>query len=167
MNETMILFAGNWAELHHKGQVRKYTGEAYITHPKAVAGLVRSHGLSDTAVMAALLHDVVEDTAAVLEDVEGLFGAKVAKYVWFLTKTPECVGNRSERKELDRMRLSMAPEEVRIIKFFDVYHNASSIEKYDPDFWKEWRYESMMLMLALDVESIESLSPYNDFIGSL
>lgn len=167
MNESKIIHARNWAAIYHRGQTRKYTGEPYITHPEAVGDLVRVHGLSDTAVIAALLHDTVEDTNATLENVEDVFGEKVAEYVWYLTKPPAYVGNRRVRKEHDRLRLQIAPEEVRIIKFFDIYHNAKSIEEHDPEFWKEFRHESRLMMLALDIESIESMSPYNDFIGSL
>jgi (p)ppGpp synthase/HD superfamily hydrolase len=167
MNESRIDHAKMWAGMHHKGQVRKYTGEPYIEHPLAVSELVKEHGLSETAVIAAILHDVVEDTGASMEDVEELFGEKVAEYVWYLTKPPAYVGDRVKRKTLDRNRLSESPEEVRIIKFFDIYHNAGSIKEHDTELWETWRYEMAMLLLAMDVESIESLRPYNDFIGSL
>ena len=167
MVETRIDHAKMWAGMHHKGQVRKYTGEPYIEHPLAVAELVKEHGLSETAIIAAILHDTVEDTGATMEDVEELFGEKVAEYVWYLTKPPSYVGDRVKRKTLDRNRLSEAPEEIRIIKFFDIYHNAGSIKEHDTELWETWRYEMAMLLLAMDVESVESLRPYNDFIGSL
>ena len=168
MNEAKIIHARNWATLFHKGQTRKYTGEPYITHPEAVGALVRAHGLSDTAVIAALLHDTVEDTNATLENVEESFGEKVAEYVWYLTKPPEFIGNRAKRKEHDRNRLSVAPEEVRIIKFYDVFHNAGSIRKYDPTLWKTWNREMTLLLLAMDIHSIKSLMPkYEEFVASL
>ena len=167
MNEAKIIHARNWATLYHKGQVRKYTGEPYITHPEAVGALVRAHGLSDTAVIAALLHDTVEDTSATIEDVEESFGTKVAEYVWYLTKPPGFVGNRATRKALDRDRLSHAPEEVRIIKFFDVMHNAGSIKEHDPEKWEEWRHEMSLLLFAMEVNEIESLLPYTEFKDSL
>lgn len=167
MVETRIDHAKMWAGMHHKGQTRKYTGEPYIEHPLAVAELVKEHGLSEKAVIAAILHDTVEDTGATMEDVEGLFGEKVAEYVWYLTKPPAYVGDRAKRKTHDRNRLSEAPEEVRIIKFFDIYHNAGSIKEHDTEFWETWRHEMAILLLAMDVESIESLRPYNDFVGSL
>lgn len=167
MNEATIHHAKMWAGMHHKGQVRKYTGEPYIEHPEAVAELVREAGLSDIAITAAILHDTVEDTGATMEDVEELFGEKVAEYVWYLTKPPAFVGNRAIRKEHDRWRLSLAPEEVRIIKFFDIYHNASSIKEHDPNFWEAWRGEMAMLLLAMDVRSIPTLESYSEFIDSL
>ena len=168
MVESRIDHAKIWAGMKHKGQARKYTGEPYVEHPIAVSELVREHGLSETAIIAAILHDTVEDTDATLEDVWELFGEEVAEYVWYLTKPPEFVGNRSIRKEHDCNRLAIAPEEVKFIKFYDVFHNAGSIKEHDPKFWESWRHEMQMLFLAMDVHSMESItSKYEEFIGSL
>lgn len=154
MNEAKIEHAKMWAGMHHKGQVRKYTGEPYIEHPIAVYELCREHGLSETACVAAILHDVVEDTNASMEEVEELFGEEVAEYVWYLTKPPAYVGNRQTRKALDRLRLANAPEEVRKVKFFDVFHNAPSIREHEPDFWKTWRVEMWHLFESMNVETL-------------
>lgn len=155
MVESRIEHAKMWAGMKHKGQVRKYTGEPYIEHPIAVSELVREQGLSETAIIAAILHDTVEDTDTILEEVLELFGKNVAEYVWYLTKPPEFVGNRSKRKEHDRNRLALAPEEVKFIKFYDVLHNAGSIKKYDPKLWQSWRHEMQLLFLAMDVHSLD------------
>ena len=65
-------------------------------------------------------------------------------------------------------RLSVAPEEVKIIKFFDIYHNASSIEKHDPELWETWRRESALLLLAMDINNIVSImEEYSEFVNSL
>ena len=157
-----------WATKKHEGQVRKYTGEPYIEHPIAVSELVREHGLSETAIIAAILRDTVEDTEATMEEVVKLFGEDVAEYVWYLTKPPEFVGDRAKRKEHDRNRLALAPEEVRIIKFYDVFHNAGSIKEHDPTFWETWSREMTLLLLAMDTHSIKSLMPkYEEFVASL
>ena len=155
MVESRIEHARIWAGMKHKGQCRKYTGEPYFEHPLAVAELVREQGLSETAIVAAILHDTVEDTDATLEEVWELFGEEVAEYVWYLTKPPEFVGNRSVRKEHDRNRLSLAPEEVKFIKFFDIIHNAGSIKKHDMTFYNVWRHEMQLLFLAMDVHSLD------------
>lgn len=168
MNELKIETAIFWAELRHQGQKRKYTGEDYITHPIAVYELCREYGLSETAQIAAILHDTVEDTAATLEEVVELFGTGVGEYVWYLTKPPEFVGNRKLRKQLDRERLRPAPEEVRIIKFFDIYHNAGSIREHEPDFYSTWRLEMLDLLLAMNVSTIEPLmTKHGDFLKVL
>jgi len=144
-----------WATKKHEGQIRKYTGEPYIEHPIAVSELVREHGLSETAIIAAILHDTVEDTEATMEEVVKLFGEDVAEYVWYLTKPPEFVGDRAKRKEHDRNRLALAPEEVKFIKFYDILHNAGSIKKHDPDFYATWKYEMQLLFLAMDIHSLD------------
>ena len=155
MVESRIEHAKMWAGMKHKGQTRKYTGEPYVEHPIAVSELVREHGLSETAIIAAILHDTVEDTEATLEEVWELFGEEVAEYVWYLTKPPEFVGNRSIRKEHDRDRLALAPYEVKFIKIYDVVHNAGSIKEHDPKFWESWRHEMQLLFLAMDVHSLD------------
>ena len=86
----------HFANLAHKGQKRKYTGEDYIVHPISVARLVEKHGGSLDQQAAALLHDVVEDTSHTLADINALFGHDIAELVRWLTDTskPED-GNRA------------------------------------------------------------------------
>jgi len=142
----------------HEGQVRKYTGEEYITHPVAVADIVEIYldkkGYSEEdimmAVQVALLHDTVEDTVATMEDIEDKFGDEIAKGVWFLTKTPNYVGNRKFRKELCEARLREAPEIIRILKTADMFHNSLSIEEHDPKFWNLFKEETVSLLIAMN-----------------
>ena len=82
----LITKAFNFAKQAHKG-VRRLSGEPYIMHPIAVAQIVCSEiGLGSTSICAALLHDVVEDTEYTVEDIENMFGAKIAQIVDGLTK---------------------------------------------------------------------------------
>ena len=153
-----MIKALEFATKMHEGQVRKYTGEEYITHPVAVADLVEIYldkkGYTEkeimTAMEVAILHDTVEDTVATMESVEGFFGPEVAKGVWFLTKTPNYVGNRKFRKELCEARLREAPEIIRIIKTADMFHNSLSIEEHDPNFWNLFKEETVSLLIAMD-----------------
>ena len=153
-----MIEALQFATKMHKGQVRKYTGEDYITHPVAVADLVEAYldekGFSEEEVMmaiqVAILHDTVEDTKATMEDIESLFGPEIAKGVWFMTKTPDYVGNRKFRKELCEMRLRESPEIIRILKTCDMFHNSLSIEEHDPKFWKTFKEETVSLLIAMD-----------------
>lgn len=153
-----MIKALEFATKMHKGQVRKYTGEEYITHPVAVADIVEAYldrkGFTEEEIMmaieVAILHDTVEDTVATMESVEGFFGPEVAKGVWFLTKTPDYVGNRKFRKELCEARLREAPEIIRIIKTADMFHNSLSIEEHDPKFWNLFKEETVSLLIAMD-----------------
>ena len=82
----LITKAFNFARQAHKG-VRRHSGEPYIMHPLAVARIVCAEiGLGSTSICAALLHDVVEDTDYTIEDIERIFGHKIASMVDGLTK---------------------------------------------------------------------------------
>ena len=82
----IITKAFNFAKQAHKG-VRRLSGEPYIMHPIAVAQIACEEvGLGSTSICAALLHDVVEDTDYTTEDIENIFGAKIAQIVDGLTK---------------------------------------------------------------------------------
>src|SRR5580704_11159713 len=84
--KKLIRKAFNVALEAHKG-VRRKSGEPYIYHPIAVARIVAEEiGLGSTAIVCALLHDVVEDTDITLKDIEGMFGKKVASIIDGLTK---------------------------------------------------------------------------------
>ncbi|MEG1188553.1 MAG: HD domain-containing protein, partial [Bacteroidales bacterium] len=82
----IIQRAFHFANEAHKG-IKRRSGEPYILHPLAVARIVcREMGLGSTSICAALLHDVVEDTDYTEEDIESLFGKKIAQIVGGLTK---------------------------------------------------------------------------------
>jgi guanosine-3',5'-bis(diphosphate) 3'-pyrophosphohydrolase len=85
-DRKMIRLAFNTALEAHK-DMRRRSGEPYIYHPIAVAQIAAEEvGLGATAIVCALLHDVVEDTHLTLEDIRGLFGEKVEKIIDGLTK---------------------------------------------------------------------------------
>lgn len=132
------------------GQLRKYTGEPYIVHPVAVAELVRSVPHTEAMVAAALLHDVVEDTPASIEQLQEAFGDEVAMLVSWLTdiSRPED-GNRATRKGLDLEHTRQAPAAAKTIKLADLIDNTRSIKAHDPSFWKVYRREKLALLRVL------------------
>ncbi len=82
----IITKAFNFANAAHKG-IKRRSGEPYILHPLAVARIVLNEiGLGSTSICSALLHDVVEDTDYTVEDIENIFGFKIAQIVDGLTK---------------------------------------------------------------------------------
>lgn len=116
----------------HKDQRRK-SGEAYIFHPIAVAKIVASEiGLDATSIVAALLHDVVEDTTYTLTDIERMFGPTVARIVDGLTKIDAMSydGEISLQAENFRKMLLTLNEDIRviIIKIADRLHNMQTME---------------------------------------
>ncbi|MGH9153361.1 MAG: RelA/SpoT family protein [Acidimicrobiales bacterium] len=114
----------------HVDQVRK-SGEAYISHPVAVATIVAELGLDDVTVAAALLHDAVEDTAVTLEEVGRDFGAEVAAIVDGVTKLDRLRFDSREAQQAASMRkmlVAMAKDwRVLIIKLADRLHNMRTI----------------------------------------
>jgi GTP pyrophosphokinase len=113
----------------HKTQRRK-SGEPYILHPIAVATIcVEEIGLGPTAVAAALLHDVVEDTDVRLEDIKQQFGERVTKIVDGLTKLDSAYNAESPQAENFRKVLSTLVDDVRVvlIKMADRLHNMRTL----------------------------------------
>jgi GTP pyrophosphokinase len=119
----------------HKDQRRK-SGEAYFFHPIAVAKIVASEiGLGATAIAAALMHDVVEDTPITVEDIEKMFGAKVAQLVEGLTKISKVQKemNVSMQAENFRKMLLTLNDDVRVIliKIADRLHNMQTLDNME------------------------------------
>lgn len=147
---TMLASAMRFATDAHGDQKRKYTNEPYITHPLAVMKIVQGVPHSTEMLMAAVLHDVVEDTPVTIEQIEDDFGSVVAEMVNGLTDVskPED-GNRATRKKLDREHIAKQSAEVHTIKLADLIHNTMSISQHDPDFWKVYKKEKILLLEVL------------------
>jgi (p)ppGpp synthase/HD superfamily hydrolase len=134
------------------GQKRKYTGEDYYHHPLHVATLVDLYVPNATEEMlaAAVLHDVVEDTAVTIELVAKMFGSVVAAYVEQLTDVskPED-GNRASRKAMDLIHTSRASPHAKTIKLADLISNTGSIVAHDPVFAVTYLEEKRKLLDVL------------------
>jgi (p)ppGpp synthase/HD superfamily hydrolase len=134
----------------HDGQVRKYTGEPYVTHPIAVSEIVRSVPHTEDMLIAAVLHDTVEDTDVTLADIEFYFGRTVMDLVFWLTDSSRPQdGNRATRKAIDRDHLAAAPAAAQTIKVADLLHNTLSIVSHDPDFAIVYMREKRLLLDVL------------------
>jgi (p)ppGpp synthase/HD superfamily hydrolase len=149
----MVQHAIDFAPLAHKDQVRKYTGDPYISHCIDVYRRLEQFDYvfemcyGDEVFAAAILHDTVEDTAVKLWDIYHNFGSVVGEYVMWLTDCakPE-EGNRATRKGIERERLRHAPEIVQNIKVCDLIDNTRSIVAHDPKFAKVYLKEKDALL---------------------
>jgi (p)ppGpp synthase/HD superfamily hydrolase len=149
---TLVEYAAIFSKATHMavGQVRKYTGEPYHTHPVEVAKMVDRVGGNKYMIAAALLHDVVEDTHLTLHQIRETFGPLVAQYVYWLSdlQTPED-GNRATRKQREREKLAKAPPEAQTIKLADLIHNSQSIFQHDPDFARVYLKEKRAILKVM------------------
>lgn len=127
----LVTKAFNLANEAHKGVKRK-SGEPYILHPIAVAKIVSDEiGLGSKAIASALLHDVVEDTDYTIEDIEKLFGKKIASIIDGLTKISEVFdANSSLQAENFRKMLLTLADDIRVIliKLADRLHNMRTLD---------------------------------------
>lgn len=128
----IITKAFNFARQAHKG-VRRLSGEPYIMHPIAVARIaVEEMGLGSTSICAALLHDVVEDTDYTVEDIENIFGPKIAQIVDGLTKISGGIfgDQASAQAENFKKLLLMMSDDIRVIliKICDRLHNMRTLQ---------------------------------------
>ncbi|MCF0197767.1 MAG: HD domain-containing protein, partial [Bacteroidaceae bacterium] len=133
----IITRAFNFARQAHKG-VRRLSGEPYIMHPLAVAQIACEEiGLGSTSICSALLHDVVEDTDFTVEDIENIFGPKVAQIVDGLTKISGGIfGDKAsaQAESFKKLLLTMSDDiRVILIKISDRLHNMRTLGSQRPN----------------------------------
>jgi guanosine-3',5'-bis(diphosphate) 3'-pyrophosphohydrolase len=120
----------------HAGQVR-LSGEPYLSHPLEVAGILSDMKLDVHSVTAGLLHDVIEDTQAVPEEVEELFGSEVLHIVSGVTKLSGLSFHSTRARQAESLRkmfLAMADDiRVILIKLADRLHNMRTLQFHKPD----------------------------------
>jgi GTP pyrophosphokinase len=121
------------AERMHRGQLRK-SGEPYITHPLAVAHILAALGMDTTTLVAALLHDTVEDTSYTLPELRSDFGPEVALLVDGVTKFDKVYFGDIAEVETIRKMLIRAGQDVRVlvIKLADRLHNMRTLDARSP-----------------------------------
>jgi guanosine-3',5'-bis(diphosphate) 3'-pyrophosphohydrolase len=133
-----------FARMAHATQRRKYTSAPYFDHLAEVAGIVATVDNSPETMATAWLHDCREDQGVTGEEIEALFGMRVAVGVALLSDLEQ--GNRAERKAMSRDRLASAPGWVQNIKCADLISNTSSIVMHDPKFAVTYLEEKRLLL---------------------
>lgn len=152
---NLIIEAAQFAARAHAGQMRKYNGSPYITHPMRVAGRLCLLPCADEIeVAAAWLHDVIEDCGVKPIDFEtelGLRGVSIASLVVELTNPSKgSTLPRKERKKMDREHIANASYAARVIKLIDRIDNLQEMTGCGDDFLAVYKNESALLLGALD-----------------
>ena len=125
---ALIARAYDIAEKHHRGQMRK-SGDPYITHPLAVTTILADIGMTEPTLVAALLHDTVEDTAYTLDELRSDFGEEVAILVDGVTKLDKVkYGDSAQAETIRKMIVAMSKDiRVLVIKLADRLHNMRTL----------------------------------------
>ncbi|MFY9262924.1 MAG: bifunctional (p)ppGpp synthetase/guanosine-3',5'-bis(diphosphate) 3'-pyrophosphohydrolase [Arcanobacterium sp.] len=155
MNLPRLVHAYEVAEMCHRGVTRK-SGEPYITHPVAVATILAELGMDEDTLVAALLHDTVEDTDYTLAQLEKEFGADVALLVDGVTKLDKVnYGEAAVAETVRKMIIAMSKDiRVLLIKLGDRLHNA-----------RTWRFVSPASAQNKARETLEIFAPLAHRLG--
>jgi GTP diphosphokinase / guanosine-3',5'-bis(diphosphate) 3'-diphosphatase len=149
-DESEIIRAYQTADYLHRAQNRK-SGEQYITHPIAVAGMLADLGMTTPTIIAALLHDTVEDTEYDLEHLRVDFGDEVAGLVDGVTKLDKVkYGQASASETVRKMVVAMARDiRVLVIKLVDRQHNMRTLSFLSPEKQEQKARETLEIYAPL------------------
>jgi GTP pyrophosphokinase len=148
----LIRRAYQFAEWAHKEQLRK-SGDPYLIHPVSVAGIIADLRLDTASVCAGLLHDVVEDSAATRETIEGEFGSEIASIVDGVTKLGKFNFNSREDRQAESFRkmvVAMAQDlRVLLVKLCDRLDNMRTLDHMKPEAQERIARETMDIYAPL------------------
>jgi len=151
-NADLIRKAYAYGMRMHEGQTRK-SGEAYFTHPVAVAAILTEQRLDDATIVTALLHDVIEDTRSTYSELVAMFGEEVAELVDGVTKLTNLELSSTETQQAENFRkLFMAMSKdlrVILVKLGDRLHNMRTIRSMSPEKQAQKARETMEIFAPL------------------
>jgi len=145
---SLIIKTTDFAAIKHKDQRRKDKDETpYINHPIGVANYLTEAGVTDIEVIqAALLHDTVEDTDTTIQELEQIFGSKVASIVGEVTDEKGL--EKKERKRLQIIHARHASKQAKLVKLADKLYNIKDLERCLPSGWTEERRKEYYIWAA-------------------
>ena len=159
MDPKQLLRALELASLKHRDQRRKDQEKSpYINHPIAVASLLTQHGVTDaTAILAAILHDTIEDTKTTREELVAAFGEDVAACVCEVTDDKSLPKDR--RKELQVEHAAHLSRPAKLVKLADKICNLRDIVDSPPADWPERRRQEYVVWCKRVVDELRGVSP--------
>lgn len=150
----------NFASRMHKKQIRKHAEEPYIVHPLIVAEICEEFTDDLDTIIAAILHDTIEDTDATYEYITRKFGENVSNLVYFCTeKSKKSDGNRKLRKKIDCEYYCSGPDGSKLIKVADAIHNCMGIAMDDPSFFEDVYLNEKIMMVQAIMDAVTSDNP--------
>ena len=158
IDELSIAHANDFASKAHLGQIRKSSGEPYFTHPTAVYNLLKNIGVRDRNILvAALLHDTIEDSSTSMNDIIRHFNKDVAKIVKGLSSSDKGINKYGKPKYLAHKMIKMS-NEVLIIKLADRWHNLQDMNAMPKDKSKAYLLQTKYIIEELkDNRSLNSI----------
>ncbi len=151
-DSDLLMRAYAFAHEKHAGQ-KRMTGEPYIEHPIAVAGILAELGMDDPTLAAGLLHDVVEDCGVGFEEMARRFGVEVAQLVEGVTKLKHIDFTSQQEKQAENLRklfLAMAGDvRVIIIKLADRLHNMRTLDPFPEARRREISQETLQILAPI------------------
>lgn len=151
-DQDLIMKALDWAEKLHNNQKRA-SGEPYLVHPIGVASILIDLQLDTDSVIAALLHDSLEDTSATRKDIESRYGSDVASIVESVTKIADISAKNKTNQEAENIRkmLFAMVKDIRVIliKLADKLHNMRTLEFLSPERIKQNAQECLDIYAPL------------------
>lgn len=160
-HDTGLISAIRFASIKHKNQKRKASGEPYINHLLEVVQLIKffEPTSNEATLIAATLHDIIEDTGVIIESIEFLFGSEVSELVTELTC--DSLVNSDHKKSILLEQITAGSDQAKVIKLADVISNVSSI----PNQWsiaQKQKYLSWCKQVA-NVCAVASPRLYENF----
>ncbi len=155
-----LAFAG----LKHSGQKRKFTGEPYLVHPVRTALTVKNYGGTISGIVAALLHDTIEDTDTGKEEIEKEFGKKIAKLVMDMTNDERQKASMGKALYLAK-KMSGMDGETLLVKLADRLDNAGNLKYGDQDWSRKYAEETSFILDNIRNENLNSV--HREIIGKI
>ncbi len=165
-----------YAAVMHRNQYRKGTDVPYIVHPMEVLQILTANGCSSDVQIAGVLHDVVEDTDATIEDIEALFGTDIAALVQSDTEEKSLCW--TDRKERALSRLKTQPLAARQLLCADKLSNIKSVYNdlriVGTNVWSrfkgspsqtEWYYREIIKELSKDLEGVQMFEELKTYVN--
>ena len=171
-DSDLALSALRFARRVHLGQYRKQTGEQFVEHPIAVAGLLSDAGYGGSLITAAYLHDVVEKTDVSLDEIRERFGPSVAALVDCLSEDPDIDGYRDRKRALRRGILESGGDPV-VIYAADRVANMRDWLKIAPDERPACgerlgtTLQERLQLWSEDLEELHDLDPETPFLSEI